>query len=157
MEAAAEAAGDAGADAATEGREAEQSSGDEDAGTDAEREEEMRITVSVNGADFSATLEENEAAAALVEMLREGPLVLSLSDYGGFEKVGALGAELPASDERITTGPGDIVLYQGDQIVAFYGSNTWAYTPLAHVDDLEGWKGALGDGRVEVTLSLEEE
>lgn len=156
MEKAAEAAGDTGADAATEGREAEQSPGDEDAGTGAEREEEMRITVSVNGADFSATLEENEAAAVLVEMLREGPLVLSLSDYGGFEKVGALGAELPASDERITTGPGDIVLYQGDQIVAFYGSNTWAYTPLAHVDDLEGWESALGDGRVEVTLSLGE-
>ena len=31
-------------------------------------------------------------------------------------------------------GPGDIVLYSGDQIVIFYGSNSWAYTRLGHVD-----------------------
>ncbi len=114
----------------------------------------MRMTVTANGVDFSATLEDNEATAALVELLGEGPLTVTLSDYGGFEKVGPLGTALPTSDERITTSPGDIVLYLGNQIVAFYGSNTWSYTPLAHVDDLEGWEAALGTGNVQLTLSL---
>lgn len=114
------------------------------------------IELSVNGTSFSAALEDNAATEALLERLGEGPVTLSLSDYGGFEKVGELGFSLPAEDVRITTRPGDIVLYQGDQVVAFYGSNTWAYTPLAHVDDLEGWEGALGDGSVEIALSLEE-
>ena len=90
-----------------------------------------------------------------MELLGEGPLTVALADYGGFEKVGALGTSLPASDERITTSAGDIVLYLGNQIVCFYGSNTWSYTPLTHVDDLEGWEDALGAGPVQLTLFLE--
>lgn len=116
----------------------------------------MEIVITANGVDFVAELEDNPAAEALAEMLGRGPVSVALSDYGGFEKVGPLGASLPTSDERITTRPGDIVLYQGSQLVAFYGSNTWPYTPLAHVGDLEGWSGALGEGSVEVTLSLGE-
>lgn len=114
-----------------------------------------RLVVTVGERAFSTTLEQGEAVDALVEMLGEGPLTLELSDYGGFEKVGALGVELPTDDERTTTQAGDIVLYQGKQIVVFYGSNTWSYTRLAHVDDLDGWQEALGSGDVTLTLSLE--
>lgn len=114
------------------------------------------VMLDVNGASFEAELERNEAAETLAEMLAQGPLTVVLSDYGGFEKVGALGASLPASDRRTTTSPGDVVLYQGDQIVAFYGSNTWAYTRLARVTDTTGWAEALGSGDVELTLSLAE-
>ena len=81
------------------------------------------------------------------------PLTLNLRDYGGFEKVGSLGASLPADNRQTTTSAGDIVLYQGDQIVMFYGSNSWSYTRLARVDDLENWEEALGSGDVTVTLS----
>lgn len=114
-----------------------------------------QMTVNVNGIDFIASLESNAAAAALVEMMEEGSITVSLSDYAGFEKVGPLGLELPAGDAPITTEPGDIVLYQGDQIVIFYGTNSWSYTPLAHVSDLTGWEDALGAGDVTITLSLE--
>ena len=109
-----------------------------------------RINITVNGTSFTATLENNEAARALADML---PLTLNLRDSGGFEKVGSLGASLPADNRQTTTSAGDIVLYQGDQIVMFYGSNSWSYTRLARVDDLENWEEALGSGDVTVTLS----
>lgn len=110
-----------------------------------------RIHITINGASFTATLENNEAANTLAGML---PLTLSLHDYGGFEKVGSLGTSLPTANTQTTTSAGDIVLYQGSQIVMFYGSNSWSYTRLARVDDLTGWEEALGSGDVTVTLSL---
>lgn len=119
-------------------------------------EEDMKMVVTVNGRDFMATLEENNAVDALVEMMEDGSITLSLHDYAGFEKVGPLGTSLPASDTQTTTQPGDIVLYQGNQIVMFYGTNSWSYTRLGHIDDLSGWEEALGSGDVTVVLSLEE-
>ena len=113
------------------------------------------MNVQVGDVVFSATLEENEAVSALVEMMRESPVVIQMSDYSGFEKVGPLGASLPASNSQTTTQAGDIVLYNGNQIVIFYGSNSWSYTRLGHIDDLTGWEEALGSGDVMVIFSLE--
>ncbi len=113
------------------------------------------MNVQVGDVVFSATLEENEAVTAFVEMMQENPIVIQMSDYSGFEKVGSLGASLPASNSQITTQAGDIVLYNGNQIVIFYGSNSWSYTRLGHIDDLTGWEEALGSGDVTVTFSLE--
>ena len=115
----------------------------------------MKMKIEVNGSTFTATLADNAAADALVDWVEEGPVTLELSDYAGFEKVGPLGRSLPASDSQTTTHAGDIVLYQGDQIVLFYGSNSWSYTRLGRIDDLTGWEDALGGGDVTVTLSLE--
>ena len=86
---------------------------------------------------------------------RESPVVIQMSDYSGFEKVGPLGTSLPVNNSQTTTQAGDIVLYNGDQIVIFYGSNSWSYTRLGHIDDLTGWEDALGSGDVTMTLSLE--
>lgn len=121
-----------------------------------EEERRMKMKVEVGGSSFTATLEDNTAAQALAELLEQQPLTIQMSDYAGFEKVGELGQSLPASDSQTTTGAGDIVLYQGDQIVIFYGSNSWSYTRLGHIDDLTGWEQALGSGAVNVTFSLEE-
>lgn len=108
-----------------------------------------KLKIEVGGHSFTATLEQNAATAALVDML---PLTISMSDYSGFEKVGSLGASLPTSNAQTTTQTGDIVLYNGNQIVIFYGSNSWSYTRLAHVDDLTGWAEALGSGDATVTF-----
>lgn len=108
----------------------------------------------VGASTFTATLEDNAAVDALVEMMENGPVTIQMSDYAGFEKVGALGASLPASNSQTTTQAGDIVLYQGNQIVLFYGSNSWSYTRLGKIDDLTGWAEALGSGDVSVTFSL---
>ena len=132
----------------------------ETAGTEADiqngaEEAVMNMKVQVGDAVFSATLEENEAVASFVEMMRENPVSIQMSDYSGFEKVGSLGTSLPASNSQTTTHAGDIVLYNGNQIVIFYGSNSWSYTRLGHIDDLTGWEEALGSSDVTVTFSLE--
>lgn len=111
-----------------------------------------KLKIDVGGQTFTATLEQNDATAALIAML---PVTLSMSDYSGFEKVGSLGANLPTNNAQTTTQAGDIVLYNGNQIVIFYGSNSWSYTRLAHVDDLTGWVEALGSGDVTVTFSAQ--
>lgn len=110
--------------------------------------------LTVEGVTFPATFADNQGAEALADLLTDGPLTLSLSDYGGFEKVGSLGQSLPTSDTQTTTQAGDIVLYQGSQIVLFYGSNSWSYTRLGRVTDLTGWQEALGHGDITATLSL---
>ena len=122
-----------------------------------EREESMAqnvFTVTVNGAVFQADFADTTGAQALKELLAQGSLTIEMDDYAGFEKVGALGRSLPASDVQTTTQPGDIVLYQGSQIVLFYGTNSWSYTRLGKIADLSGWEDALGSGSVSVTFAL---
>lgn len=116
--------------------------------------EQNTFYVTVGGATFSAGFEDNSAAQALAELLAEGDITLQMSDYGGFEKVGSLGQSLPTENSQTTTEAGDIVLYQGNQIVIFYGSNSWSYTRLGKISDLSGWEEALGNGDVSVTFSL---
>ena len=123
--------------------------------TEKEENTEMNMTVQIGSRSFTASLEDNAAVAALLERMEEGVITLQMSDYAGFEKVGALGTNLPSSDRPTTTQAGDIVLYQGDQIVLFYGSNSWSYTRLGQIEELNGWQEALGNGDVSVTFSLE--
>ena len=123
--------------------------------TEKEENTEMNMTVQIGSRSFTASLEDNAAVAALLERMEEGVITLQMSDYAGFEKVGALGTSLPSSDRPTTTQAGDIVLYQGDLIVLFYGSNSWNYTRLGQIEELNGWQEALGNGDVSVTFSLE--
>ena len=121
-----------------------------------EDENEMKLKLEIKDYEFDVTLEENDASHELVEMVRNEQITINFEDYGGFEKVGPLGRSLTTDNTRITTKAGDIVLYQGNQIVMFYGSNTWSYTMLGHVDDLTYWEEALGDGDVMATFTLSE-
>lgn len=117
---------------------------------------EMKLQIEAGGSIFTATLEDNEAVTAFMEMLEDESIVIEMDDYSGFEKVGSLGTSLPASNSQMTTQAGDIVLYNSSQIVMFYGSNSWSYTKLAEVDDLTEWEDALGSGSVTVTFSIEQ-
>lgn len=119
-----------------------------------QEEDVKNIQVTIGNEIFTATLSDNVGADAFAELLRNEPLAINMSDYSGFEKVGSLGANLPASNSSITATEGDIVLYNGNQICMFYGSNSWSYTRLAKVDNLSGWKDALGSGDVTITFSL---
>ena len=116
--------------------------------------EENTFYITATGKTFVAIFAENDGAQALKELLTAGPLTIPMRDYGGFEKVGAVGRSLPTSNTRTTAQAGDIVLYQGNQIVIFYGSNSWSYTRLGKVGDLTGWADALGNGDLTVTFSL---
>lgn len=129
--------------------------------SDEESEEEAIMQqntfyVSVGEKVFSATFADNSGAQDLKELLADGDITIRMSDYGGFEKVGSLGQSLPTENSQTTTQAGDIVLYQGSQIVIFYGSNSWSYTRLGKIDDLAGWQEALGNGDVAVTLSMQD-
>ncbi len=120
-----------------------------------EREEMKTIRVNVNGEDFTAEFENNQALNELCALLQEGDLTLHLRDYAGFEKVGPLGRRLTANNQQTTTEAGDIVLYNGNQIVIFYGSNSWSYTRIGHITDLNGWSDALGSGDATVVFAAE--
>lgn len=114
------------------------------------------LVLKVNDLQFYPKLEDNEAAATLMEKLASDELTVALHDYGGFEKVAALPWALPQSDAELTATAGDIMLYQGDQISIFYGENTWEYTKLARVESrTDELIEALGAGDVTVTLWLE--
>ena len=115
------------------------------------------LAITANGTTFIATFADNSSAQALIEVLQDGPLTLSLHDYGNFEKVGSLGFGLPTNDEQITTQPGDVILYQGNQITVYYDANTWNFTRLAHIDGAtsENLLDAFGPDNVDVTFSLE--
>lgn len=115
-----------------------------------------KLNITVGNRTLSATMPDNDATHSLIRLLNDGPITINMSDYGGFEKVGALPQSLPASDTHITTVPGDIMLYQGRNMVIFYGLNSWSYTPLGRIDGVtaSSLKEFLGNGNVEVTLSL---
>lgn len=106
---------------------------------------------------FYAGLEDNPSARAFAEALEGGVLEMKMQDYGGFEKVGDLPFTLPRSDEDISAGPGDIILYQGNKITVYYGTNRWHFTRLAHIPDAaeKGLKEALGSGEVTLRFYIE--
>lgn len=136
------------------GQAVQETSGVPSVNTASEDHTAVKINVQAGGSTFTATLENNPAAEAFAGMMQNGQVVLSMSDYSGFEKVAPLGTGLPASDSETTAQAGDIVLYNGNQIVLFYGSNSWSYTRLGRIDDLTGWGEALGAGDVTVTFSI---
>ena len=111
---------------------------------------ELKMTIGASAVNVS--WEDNESVAALKEL---APLTINMSMYGGFEQVGSIGSNLPRNDHQTTTSAGDIVLYSGDQIVVFYGSNSWSYTRLGRITDKSAEEMAelLGNGDVTITIS----
>ena len=140
-----------------ENKEGKENNGNDNSGeTNTTMPETIKITVS--GKTLPVKIEDNEATKALVAALSEASITYEAHDYGGFEKVGPLGLTLPANNSQITTQPGDVILYNSNQIVQFYGSNTWSYTRLGKIqyeslDELKSFLKA-GEGNISVTLSL---
>ena len=116
--------------------------------------EDMKIRI--NDTDIDVNWEENEAVDALKAAIKDNPMTINMSMYGGFEQVGSLGMNLPRNDTRITTEPGDVILYSGNQIVLFYGSNTWSYTRLGKIKNMneEQLRELLSKGNVTITISI---
>ena len=118
--------------------------------------ESTEMKMLINNTPVTVEWENNEAVEALKEAVKENPLIIHMSMYGGFEQVGSLGMSLPRNDTRITTSPGDVILYSGNQMVVFYGSNTWAYTRLGHITDQtqQELKQLLSNGNVTITIMI---
>lgn len=120
-----------------------------------EQMEKRSIKLTIGDKTFTATLEENVSAKALKRLLADGDLTVEMKDYANMEKVGPLGTSLPRSDKHITVGAGDLILYQGNQFVIYYDSNTWTFTRLGKIDKItkDELKSVLGSKNVIVTLS----
>ena len=120
-------------------------------------EEKTDMKLKIGDTEVPVIWEENESVDALKALAAEGPLTIHMSMYGGFEQVGPIGQDIVSNDQQTTTQAGDIVLYSGDQIVAFYGSNSWAYTRLGHADlSQKEMEDLLGNGDVIMTLQMED-
>lgn len=117
--------------------------------------EKMQIEIQIGDMSMLAELYSNDTTEELIGLLKEKELVMSASNYGGFEKVCSIGQSLTRNDTQISTKPGDIMLYSGNQIVIFYDSNSWAYTPLGHIDATANeLKAFLSGDEKEVTIRL---
>ncbi len=100
--------------------------------------------------------EENDTIAELVEQTKSEDIIVSMSMYSDNEQVGSLGRSYTRNDKQITTHNGDIVLYNGNNIVVFYGSNSWSYTRLGTMDMSENEViELLSNGDVELKISRE--
>ena len=124
------------------------------------KEKTMKIKIDIASDSgkytLTATLEDNSSAAAFYELLQKSPIEVKMHDYGNFEKVGNLPKSLPRNDTKITTAPGDIILYQGNQITIYYDKNSWNFTRLGKVDDVtqSELKSILGKGNVTATFDI---
>ena len=63
-----------------------------------------------NDTEIPVIWEDNQTVQELMEEAGKGDIVVQMSMY--------------SDNEQITTHSGDIVLYSGDKIVVFYGSNS---------------------------------
>ena len=116
----------------------------------------VKLKIHVNDTTFTATLNGNSSAKALVELLQKGDLTLDMEDFSNFEKVADLPVTLPRNDTPTDTDAGDLILYLGKRIVIYYDKNSWDFTPLGKIDNVnkKRLKQILGDGNATVTFSV---
>lgn len=117
---------------------------------------EQNLSLFVNGTPLTVSWEDNASVRALYDLLTDGDITMEMDGYGGFEQVGGLPQSITENDVQMTTEAGDIVLYSGNAIVLFYGSNTWTYTKLGHIEGLsaDGLKELLSSDQTTVILSI---
>lgn len=127
------------------------------ASSSTQTEATVKLKIHVNDTAFTATFEENSSAKAFAEFLTQGDLTLDMHDYGSFEKVADLPRSFPRNDKQIDTDAGDIILYQGNSITIYYDKNTWNFTRLARIDNVnkKRLKEILGKGNVKAIFSVE--
>ena len=144
-------------DAASHSTQPETQTPKSSANSSAQTEAPVKLKIHVNDTTFTATLEENSSAKAFAEFLAQGDMTLDMHDYGSFEKVADLPRSFPRNDKQIDTDAGDIILYQGNSITIYYDKNSWNFTRLARIDNVnkKRLKEILGKGNVKATFSVE--
>jgi hypothetical protein len=120
---------------------------------------EQKMYITIGEETHTVTMEDNVGTRALIAALQTENIVYIAHDYGNFEKVGYIGQSFPTDNHQTTTSAGDLVLYGGDNICIFYGSNSWSYTRIGKLDGLSADEVRrfvkAGEGEVTITLSLQ--
>ena len=117
---------------------------------------EKEMVLKIDGQAVPVTWEDNEGVEELKNQAEQGTITVQMSKYGGWEQVGSLGRSYPSDDSQITAQNGDIILYSSNQLVLFYGSNSWAYTRLGKINlSNSEVTELLGNKNVTVTISVE--
>ncbi len=112
-----------------------------DAETSAETAKEKTMVLKIGDTKVPVTWEDNDSVSDLKALAKDS-LTIEMS--------------ITKNDSQTTTSSGDIVLYSGDQIVIFYGSNSWSYTRLGKIDLSEDeMTELLSHGDVTITLCME--
>ncbi len=123
--------------------------------SETKKKEEQNMVLKIGETSVDVTWEDNDSIKE-INKLAESGLSISMSMYGGFEQVGSIGQSITRNDVQMTTQSGDIVLYSGNQLVIFYGSNSWSYTKLGKINlSQKELEKLLGNGDVMITLILE--
>lgn len=120
---------------------------------------EQKMYITIGEETHAVTMEDNVGTRALMSALQADNITYTADDYGNFEKVGYVGQSFPTDNHQIATSAGDLVLYNGDNICIFYGSNSWSYTRIGKLDNLSAEEVRqfvkAGGGEVSITLSLQ--
>jgi uncharacterized lipoprotein NlpE involved in copper resistance len=117
--------------------------------------EESVFVMKIDNIVVNITWEKNDSVNELMEYAKNG-ITITMHQYGGFEQVGSIGKTITSNDSQITTNPGDVVLYSSNQIVIFFGTNSWSYTKLGHINMNQSELNSLLN-KSNVTLKLGEE
>ncbi|MDD6178226.1 MAG: cyclophilin-like fold protein [Ruminobacter sp.] len=120
--------------------------------------EEMQLVLRIDQKLVNVEWADNNAVKELKRLASKNNISIDTTLYGGFEQVGSLGHSLPTKDENITTNPGDIMLYNGNNIVVFFGENTWSYTRLGKIQGLSDkeLEELLGKPSTKIIISNDE-
>ena len=103
---------------------------DDNPTTTTEEEDEtgnMTLTLKIGNTLVDVFWLDNESVKDLKKHAKDG-LTIELHQYGDFEQTGLLGFTLVSNDTNMRVGPGDIVLYNSNQICLYYDNNSWSFT-----------------------------
>lgn len=93
----------------------------------------MKLTLKIGNTLVDVFWLDNESVKDLKKHAKEG-LTIELHQYGNFEQTDLLGFNLVSNDTQMSVGPGDIVLYNSNQICLYYDNNSWSFTKLGHIN-----------------------
>lgn len=113
---------------------------------------ERKMTVTINGEEFSATLEDNETVRELLTRL---PLTIEMEDLNSNEKYYYLDESLPTDATNVgRIERGNIMLFGSDCLVLFYKSfeTPYSYTRIGKIDDVDNLEEQFGQGSVRITF-----
>lgn len=110
------------------------------------QKENIKINITMHNKIFTATLENNEITQQLINTF---PLLLDMNDLHANEKYHYLDFNLPINPSNPSKiHAGDIKLYGNNCLVIFYKdfSNSYAYTNLGKIDDIDSFVTQLHTG-----------